>query len=109
MIGIELAVLALATWRLTHMLLRENGPWGAFRRLRVALGVVYDPQDDTRIVAFRYEISTCMWCLSMWTGAIAGLVFNYTYYEYFSIFIRFAVPFAISACCVALDHLFGMR
>lgn len=69
---------AVATWRLTHMLLFENGPFRAFRQGREALGNVYVDEDSEKLVSYKYEIVTCIWCLSMWVGAgiAAGLRLN---------------------------------
>lgn len=97
---------ALATWRITHILLRENGPWRVFRRLRVALGVTYYDDDDPKVSSFRYEITVCVWCLSVWTGSVATailmLVPEWLQYVLFT-------PFAISAVCVIVDSKFGLK
>lgn len=97
---------ALAVWRVTHMLLRETGPWGLIRRLRIALGVIYDREDETTLVGFRYELTVCMWCLSVWTGTIAVAIM----WLVEPVWVRYVLftPFAISAVCVMIDKHFGM-
>jgi hypothetical protein len=65
---VDLFILMLATWRLTSLVVKEDGPWnllaqdcGADRRpLRRAVGA-----HGLNIVA---EL-TCMWCTSVWVGA----------------------------------------
>lgn len=99
------AVAALAAWRIAHMILHENGPYGLFRRLRRALGVRYDLDDENRVVSFRYEITVCMWCLSVWAGAVATLLVCLAP-SWLS--TALLAPFAISTVCVMLDHHFGM-
>ena len=54
---IGLVVAALATWRITHMLLAEYGPWYIFARLRMLAG-------DGPIG----KILDCFYCLSVWVA-----------------------------------------
>jgi Protein of unknown function (DUF1360) len=56
-----LAVAVLATWRVTHLLAKEDGPWDAIvaLRLRVADGFVGSLMD-------------CFYCLSLWMAAPAA-------------------------------------
>lgn len=60
---------AVATWRVCHMLLWENGPFRMFRRIRERSGMVYAEDDDTVLVSFKHELLTCIWCASMWVGS----------------------------------------
>lgn len=46
---------ALAVWRLTHFLAKEDGPWAVVRRLRRALNG-----------RFWGELFSCFYCLSVW-------------------------------------------
>ena len=41
---------ALAVWRLTHLLSKEDGPWGVILRLRRSLG----------------QLFSCFYCLTVW-------------------------------------------
>lgn len=75
---LDLIVGGVATWRATHMLLTENGPFRIFRKLRERSGVVYAADDDTQIVSFKYEITTCPWCLSVWVGLAATLLLRWS-------------------------------
>ncbi len=54
---IGLVVAALATWRITHMLWAEDGPWDIFARLRALAG-------DGSIG----KILDCFYCLSVWVA-----------------------------------------
>ena len=46
---------ALAVWRLTHLLAKEDGPWDVVRRLRRALSG-----------GFLGALISCFYCLSVW-------------------------------------------
>jgi Protein of unknown function (DUF1360) len=75
---LDLLIGSVATWRITHMLLLENGPFRVFRRLRERFGVVYGADDDTQVVSFKYEITTCPWCLSIWVATAATLLLRWS-------------------------------
>jgi hypothetical protein len=48
----------LVTWRLTHLLSTENGPWNVFENARRAAGT-----------GFLGELLACFYCLSLWIAA----------------------------------------
>jgi len=52
------ALAALATWRVTHLLAREDGPGGVVARAREAIG--------SRPLG---ELMDCFGCLSIWVAA----------------------------------------
>ena len=60
--GIRLAVVALATWRMTHLLANEDGPADIIVRVRVRLGR-----------SFIGSLMDCFHCLSFWIAAPAAL------------------------------------
>lgn len=60
---LDLLLLALATWRLTSLLVQENGPAGTLKWAREHLphGGVLD----------------CIWCCSIWCAALLVVVYGY--------------------------------
>lgn len=54
----KLVLAVLATWRLTHLLAREDGPWNLVARLRESLG--------NRLAGRAMD---CFHCLSLWVAA----------------------------------------
>ena len=62
----------LATWRLTSLLHKEDGPFDVFALARDAAGVRFDelsrPYSDNPVG----KALTCFWCTSMWAGLIVG-------------------------------------
>jgi hypothetical protein len=60
-LGFVLAV--LATWRITHLLAREDGPASVLARFRVRLGS-----------GFFGSLMDCFYCLSVWVAAPIALV-----------------------------------
>lgn len=58
---LRLVIAALATWRVTHLLAREDGPFDAVAKLRAALGKAGRALD-------------CFYCLSLWVSAPVALL-----------------------------------
>jgi len=56
------ALASLATWRVTHLLAEEDGPFDAVVRLRMRAGS-----------GQLGELLDCFYCLSIWTAAPASL------------------------------------
>lgn len=72
--SLDVLIGGIATWRITRLLLTENGPFRLLRKFRERFGVVYAQDDDTQIVSFKYEIFLCMWCMSIWVGLALTLL-----------------------------------
>ena len=56
------AVAALATWRVSHLIAHEDGPWNLVARARARAGS-----------SELGELMDCFYCLSLWVGAPAAL------------------------------------
>jgi hypothetical protein len=88
-------VTGLAGWRLAAMLSYEAGPWGAFERLRRAVGT--PPPGPQEITGFLPLLFGCVWCIGWWTAALMlGLMYWFP-----------AVPlvFAAAAVVVAMERI----
>lgn len=59
MTPLDLLILALFTWRLAYMLVKEDGPFQVFARLRARTTIG--------------GVLTCIYCMSVWT-ALLGYV-----------------------------------
>jgi hypothetical protein len=59
---------ALATWRVTHLLAREDGPWDLVVRARRRLAV-----------GFWGHLLDCFYCLSLWIAAPAASLVTLTF------------------------------
>lgn len=73
--------LALASWRLAHMLVNEAGPFAVFSRLRYKAGVraVATKDGHGNPAASRVALTplaeglTCVWCVSVWAAALLSI------------------------------------
>ena len=113
-----LVVLALATWRLSSLLVLEDGPFGIFRRLRRFVGAgEFSPagldaerltQQEVEAVmmsagrpeSFLAGLLSCVWCTSVWVGAFWVVMTlaapTVTFYV--------ALVFALSAAAIFLQE-----
>ena len=94
---LEFIVLALATWRISSLLVDEVGPFRIFIRLRQLVGITHDMDDNVAIIpdGFLPEVLSCIWCCSIWTGlfwTVMYLLCDYSFY--------LALPFALSAVAI---------
>ena len=67
-------IYALATWRLSHMLAAERGPYDMLGWLRAACGVDYAPDGTPITETEAAKLVTCVWCSSAWVAAILALL-----------------------------------
>jgi hypothetical protein len=80
--SIRLLLAALATWRLTHLLSKEDGPWRVFERLRhTAPG----------------QLLSCFYCLSVWISA------PFVWFTGGSALEKFVTWWALSGAAVLLE------
>ena len=97
----ELIILGLATWRLTSLIVNEDGPFELLLRLRYVLGVRYDEHSEvygTNVIA---KALMCVWCASLWVAAFWAVLFLI----YPKIGTIIALPFALSAVAIMIERL----
>lgn len=67
-------LLTLAAWRVTSLLVNEDGPADVFIRLRVKLGMRYDEYNLPVATTFLAHLLSCVWCASVWIGFLAAVL-----------------------------------
>lgn len=90
-----LLILILATWRISSLLVSEDGPFGIFARLRDELSY----NEFSQPSSFVSELFNCLWCMSIWVGLI--LMIAYSYYPNQTILA--CLPFALSAGAIVVN------
>ncbi len=83
----DLCVASVATWRLTRLLAREDGPWASIARLRELAG-------DSEAGA----LLDCFACLSLWIAVPFACRVARTWPD------RVLVTFALSGAAMAIEH-----
>lgn len=79
---------ALAVWRVSHLLAREDGPGNLFVRLRRSLGA-----------GFWGSLLDCLYCLSLWIAVPFALLFRPSLAEFVIYWL------ALSGAACLLDRL----
>lgn len=93
-------LLSLATWRISNLLIHEDGPLDVFARLRFLVGVKYDEKSNTYGTNFVSILFSCIYCMSIWVGIIVtGLFYGFT-----SV-LHFMIPFALSAVSILIKEI----
>jgi hypothetical protein len=92
-------ILALATWRLTSLVVREEGPWCILARLRHRIGVRSTDAGVPYGLNVMAEGLTCVWCTSVWTATFLAL--SYVWMP--AITICICVPLALSAGALLIE------
>lgn len=76
MTWLEFGLIGLATWRLSHLLVYEVGPFGILVRLREMTGIVHDDAGHHQSWP-SYAPLVCIWCTSLWVAPVLLLVWAY--------------------------------
>ena len=100
----KFVLLVLATWRITSMVVREDGPFSAFARLRKLIGVRYDAHSVAYGTNTLAEGILCVWCASVWFSFFAAFL-NENSSSVFEFLISWL---AISTAVIALDELINL-
>jgi hypothetical protein len=104
MTWLEIVVLGLATWRISSMLVDEDGPFTVFARVRHLIGVRFDEMSYPVGKNWVADQLTCIWCTSVPVGI--GLALYAWMWPQLAFWT--AVPFALSAVA-ALFNARGIR
>jgi hypothetical protein len=98
---IDLAIMGLATWRLTSIVVNEAGPFDIFLRLRSMVGIEHDPDGKSLPSEGFWGLLSCVWCMSVW---IAGFVYLIWWLSPVPVYI-----FAASTLCILVQSLLDRR
>lgn len=72
-----LVIGGLATWRLSYMIVREDGPMQVFTRLRAYLATKQKRSGGV------YDLVSCIYCTSIYIGAFIALWGSQSVFEFF--------------------------
>lgn len=87
----DLLILSLATWRISSLLVHEDGPYAVFRRGREFM--------ERNGLELFWQLFQCVWCTSVWIGAGMMVAWNF-YPEYTRVF---SVWLSLSAISIVVQ------
>ena len=99
--AMELFILGMATWRLTSMIVDEDGPLYIFERFRYWIGIRRTEDGlkfGTNVIA---EGLSCVWCTSVWVAL--GLTLLYLFWPDITVVV--SVPLALSAVAIIIQKV----
>lgn len=99
----DFLVLGLATWRLTSLLVKEDGPWDVFARFRSWVGVRFNAQSEPYGDTFLGSLLVCVWCTSVWVGGYLAMAYLINP----SVTAILSLPFALSAFTIFIQKMVG--
>jgi len=91
---------ALAVWRLSSLLVNEDGPGDILSKIRVLVGVEYDEYSRPYATNVLAGILTCVWCCSIWVSLIGSVLTNP---RNFTEYLRNAL--ALSAGAIIIEEI----
>ena len=91
----QVVIVGLAAWRLSHLLIEEDGPGAVLARFRRFIGVPVEGE----VKGLLPELFTCPWCLTFWTAIAMWDLYC----------IQWVIPAVIAAMAVAMgaERLIG--
>lgn len=97
---VHLLLLILATWRLSHLLSKEDGPYDIATRIRYWAGVRYDKNSSEYPETELGKLVMCMYCNSVWIGM--GLVALYALSPKLTLLL--SAPFSLSGGSLLINR-----
>lgn len=100
--SIELIILlGLATWRVSSLIVNEDGPFDLFLNIRKMAGIVHGPDGRPMVIPEQFfaELLSCVWCSSIWVGAAWALF----WLLFPSVAISAAAVFSLSTIAIILE------
>lgn len=97
-----LVILGLATWRMSHLLAKESGPFDIFKGIREFSGIVHDEDGEIVIVPEKFfpQMISCVWCNSIYIATF----WMVAYYFLGTIALFLAFPFALGAVAIVIEE-----
>ena len=97
----SLLIYGLAVWRISSLIVSEDGPFRAFRFLRTLTGIQHDAEGHVYAIpdTLPAKLFSCLWCSSVWVSGGLALL------HYFSSAIAFylALWMALSAIAIITE------
>lgn len=100
---LKLLLTILATWRISSLFAKENGPFDLFMNIRkfIYTKTVYNPNSE--IFKTLNNGIVCIWCNSVWFSSIASIWISRNIIEW--VYLVFAVSALVTFLQVVIEWL----
>jgi hypothetical protein len=96
----EFIIVGLAVWRLSSLIVNEDGPFEVFAKFRDFSGVRYDSFSKPYGKNQFANLITCVWCTSVWVGLLLAT----GYFLAPTVTIWVSVPLGLSSLAVIIEE-----
>lgn len=99
--AISFLIYGLAVWRISSLLVNENGPFNIFRWVRSKAGVMYDLDWNLIGVQHKFfaELLSCVWCCSLYVAI--GILIGRFYFSQITYYV--CMGLALSALAILFE------
>lgn len=95
----KIIILAFASWRLSNLLVNEEGPGKILHKFRKLVGVYYDEWSDKKSDNLVGSLFICVWCMAVWIS------FIFVYSFKWRVFRKYMVSsFAVSGLVILIHE-----
>ena len=98
-VWLALVIIALACWRISSLLVYEDGPFDVLAKFRSFIGVYYDEMSVSRGKNVFASALTCLWCTSPYIAIF--LVGGWIVFPKEAILVY--LPFTVSAIAIMIE------
>ncbi len=104
MTPLDISLLCMATWRLSHLIAVEDGPVDVFKRWRDLMGAMKPVNGQWQGVNWWSKLWVCPLCLSLWIAPT--LLFLYSNVSWFQL-VAAAIAISGASSWLELAHRRG--
>ena len=94
----DFLILGLTTWRLSSLLVQEDGPFFIFVRFRSLVGIKWNELGEEYSDSVFGQVFLCVWCLSIWIGIALSLL--YLFFGSWLVYLCWPLALSGLACIV---------
>lgn len=89
-----------ASWRLSNLLVEEEGPGNIFVKIRKVMGVYYDEYSQKQTTGWLGDLFSCVWCMSVWVSFILVSLDKWRFFHQYLV-----LPLGLSGMVVVVHKL----
>ena len=93
-------IVALAVWRVSSLLVNEDGPFDIFAKIRYWVGVRFNQLSEPYGINVISKGLTCVWCTSVWISGVGAIFISANILEYIVLVMALSAAAIVIECIV---------